>query len=64
MNGAPIKGYSGPIHTTCHTGDNVCGGYPDVGPQHLNYGMNTGEVAAYLIGIKVASGSAGKLQIT
>lgn len=60
MNGAPIKGYNGPIRTICHDGDNVCGGYPDVGPQHLNYDMNTGAVAAYLNGIDVASSSVGK----
>lgn len=42
FQGAPIKGYTGPIHTFCNTGDFVCTGNFVVGVAHLSY---TGSVA-------------------
>jgi hypothetical protein len=42
MQGAPIKGYSGPILTYCNSGDSVCTGNFVVSSAHLAY---TGSVA-------------------
>jgi hypothetical protein len=46
FQGAPIKGYTGPIHTFCNDGDYVCTGNFVVGAAHLSY---TGSVAAQAI---------------
>lgn len=37
MNGASIKGYSGPIKTFCKPGDGVCGGNFELSTAHLSY---------------------------
>ncbi|QDS70627.1 hypothetical protein FKW77_000671 [Venturia effusa] len=46
FQGAPIKGYSGPIITYCNTGDYVCTGNFVVGAAHLSY---TGSATATAI---------------
>jgi len=38
FQGAPIKGYSGPILTYCKKGDGVCGGNFEISGSHLSYG--------------------------
>lgn len=42
FQGAPIKGYTGPIITYCNDGDYVCTGNFVIGAAHLSY---TGSVA-------------------
>jgi hypothetical protein len=41
FNGAPIKGYSGPIATFCNKGDGVCTGNFELAPSHISYGFDT-----------------------
>lgn len=41
FNGAPIKGYSGPIAIFCNKGDGVCTGNFELATSHLSYGMDT-----------------------
>jgi len=41
FNGAPIKGYNGPIAIFCNRGDGVCSGNFELAPSHLSYGMDT-----------------------
>ena len=49
FNGAPIKGYSGPIQTYCAQGDDVCEGEFEITAAHLAYvGMDTDEAVAYI----------------
>ncbi|KAI9659553.1 MAG: hypothetical protein M1821_001812 [Bathelium mastoideum] len=49
FNGAPIKGYSGPIKTYCAAGDDVCDGEFVITAAHLSYvGVDTTEAVAYI----------------
>ncbi|KAF2399999.1 cutinase-domain-containing protein [Trichodelitschia bisporula] len=52
FNGAPIKGYSGPIKTYCAAGDQVCTGNFIIGAAHLAYvGTSTSQAVSYMIDI-------------
>ena len=47
FQGAPIKGYNGPILTYCKTGDGVCTGNFEISASHLSYGGgDTGQAIA------------------
>jgi len=41
FNGAPIKGYNGPIAIFCNKGDGVCTGNFELAPSHISYGFDT-----------------------
>jgi len=41
FNGAPIKGYKGPIAIFCNHGDGVCTGNFELAGSHLSYGFDT-----------------------
>lgn len=40
FNGAPIKGYNGPIAIFCNSGDGVCTGNFELAGSHLSYGVD------------------------
>jgi hypothetical protein len=40
FNGAPIKGYNGPIEILCNADDNVCTGNFEAAASHLSYGID------------------------
>lgn len=49
FDGAPIKGYSGPIKTYCATGDDVCEGEFVITAAHLSYvGADTTNAVVYI----------------
>lgn len=41
FQGAPIKGYSGPIETFCKPADGVCGGNFELSTAHLSYPVDS-----------------------
>jgi hypothetical protein len=40
FQGAPIKGYNGPIETFCKVNDGVCGGNFELSAAHLSYPLD------------------------
>lgn len=49
FDGAPIKGYSGPIKTYCASGDDVCKGEFSITLAHLSYvGADTTAAVNYM----------------
>lgn len=50
FDGAPIKGYAGPIQTYCATGDEVCDGEFNISAAHLSYvGADTEAAVTYIV---------------
>jgi hypothetical protein len=56
FNGAPIKGYDGPIEIYCNSGDGVCTGNFEVALGHLSYGIDTSAGLAQKRLLEMAAG--------
>jgi hypothetical protein len=56
FNGAPIKGYDGPIAIYCNRGDGVCTGNFELAGGHLSYGGDGSAASAKLKLFEMARG--------
>lgn len=57
FQGAPIKGYTGPIETFCKVADGVCGGNFELSTAHLSYPLDNSVTEAKAKLLKWASSS-------
>jgi cutinase len=57
FQGAPIKGYDGPIKIFCKIDDGVCGGNFELSTAHLSYPMDTSVAEAKALLKKWAAGA-------